>query len=217
MNNQMKTPGKSHRRISDLQTENKSKLLITTLNMESYRSMHKTIIENICRNRKYLIDDEHEADFPPLTNDQKKLQIPDKKWLTEGGYRLAHKPKNNCELKAGTTSSRVFVNSSRQTRDTKKYTLKTVKSTKRDSGKNNQKISVFVSRLDPTTKPRDVAMYLKHVHGKHFKVEQLRNKFPGYASFKVNVTSKDQLQPLLNKNNWDSGVFVKEFNVKNNY
>ena len=159
-------------------------------------------------------DDEHGADFPPLTNDQKKNQIPHKKWLTEGGYRLVHKPKNNCELKVGTTSSRVFVNSSR---DTKKYTLKTVKSTKRDSGQNNQKISVFVSRLDPTTKSRDVAMYLKHVHGKHFKVEQLQNKFPGYVSFKVNVTSKDQLQPLLNKNNWDSGVFVKEFNVKNKY
>ena len=59
----------------------------------------------------------------------------------------------------------------------------------------------------PTTKSRDVAMYLKHVHGKHFKVEQLRNIFPGHASFKGNVTSKDQLQPLLNKNNWDSGVF----------
>ena len=98
-------------------------------------------------------DDEHEADFPPpppLTNDEIKPQIPHKKWLTEGGYRLVHKPKNNCELKAGTTSSRVFVSSSRQTRDTKKYTLKTVKSTKRDSGKNNKKISVFVSRLDPT-------------------------------------------------------------------
>ena len=122
-------------------------------------------------------DDEHEADFPPLTNDQEKNQIPHKKWLTEGGYRLLHKPKNNCELKAGTTSSRVFVNSSRQTRDTKKYILKTVKTTKRDSGKNNQKISVFVSRLDPTTKSRDVAIYLKHVHGKHFKVKQLRNKF----------------------------------------
>ena len=161
-------------------------------------------------------EDEHEADFPPLTNDHRKPQIPHKKWLTEGGYSLVHKPKNNCGLKAG-SSSRVFVNSSRQTRDTKQYALKTVKSTKRDSGKNNQKISVFVSRLDPTTKPRDVAMYLKHVHGKHFKVEQLRNKFPGYASFKVNLTSKDQLQPLLNKNNWDSGVFVKEFNVKNKY
>ena len=161
-------------------------------------------------------EDEHEADFPPLTNDHRKPQIPHKKWLTKGGYSLVHKPKNNCGLKAG-SSSRVFVNSSRQTRDTKQYALKTVKSTKRDSGKKNQKISVFVSRLDPTTKPRDVAMYLKHVHGKHFKVEQLRNKFPGYASFKVNLTSKDQLQPLLNKNNWDSGVFVKEFNVKNKY
>ena len=67
-----------------------------------------------------------------------------------------------------------------------------------------------MSRLDPTTKSHDVAMYLKHVHGKHFKVEQLRNKFPSYASFKVNVTSKDQLQPLLNTNNWDSGVRVCE-------
>ena len=74
-------------------------------------------------------EDEHEADFPPLTNDQRKPQIPHKKWLTEGGYSLVHKPKNNCGLKAG-SSSRVFVNSSRQTRDTKKYTLKTVKSTK---------------------------------------------------------------------------------------
>ena len=159
-------------------------------------------------------DDEYVANFPSITNDQKKPQIPPKKWLTEGGYRLAHKPKNNCGLKAG-SSSRVFVNSGRLTRDTKKYTLKTVKTTKRDSGKYNQKIGVFVSRLDPTTKSRDVAMYLKHVHGKHFKVDQLRNKFPGYASFKINVTSQDQLQPLLNKNNWDSGVFVKEFNVKN--
>ena len=159
-------------------------------------------------------DDEYVANFPSITNDQKKPQIPPKKWLTEGGYRLAHKPKNNCGLKAG-SSSRVFVNSGRLTRDTKKYTLKTVKTTKRDSGKYNQKIGVFVSRLDPTTKSRDVAMYLKHVHGKHFKVDNLRNKFPGYASFKINVTSQDQLQPLLNKNNWDSGVFVKEFNVKN--
>ena len=59
--------------------------------------------------------------------------------------------------------------------------IKTVKTTKRDSGKYNQKIGVFVSRLDPTTKSLDVAMYLKHVYGKLFNVDQLRNKFPGYT------------------------------------
>ena len=95
-------------------------------------------------------DHEYEAEFFPITNVQKKTK------------------KKNYGLKVS-CSLRVFVNSGRQTRDTKKFMLKTVKTTKRDSEtKNNQKIGVFVSRLDPTTKSRDVAMYMNWTNDNQF-------------------------------------------------
>ena len=83
-----------------------------------------------------------------------------------------------------------------------------------DSIGDSSKFDVFVSRLDLATKSRDVAQYLKHVHGKQFKVIQVRNKYPGYVSFKVNAQSRKLMSALLNKDNWDAGVFVEEFNTK---
>ena len=165
-------------------------------------------------NSSYDGDDEYYTEFPKMLSNQMDARIPPKKWLTDGGFQFvkdksAHKP-----ALAVKSTSRVFVNSGRRTLDTRRYSLKSVKLMSHDSIGDSSKFDVFVSRLDPATKPRDVAQYLKHVHGKQFKVTQVRNKYPGYVSFKVNAQSRKLMSALLNKDNWDAGVFVKEFNTK---
>ena len=165
-------------------------------------------------NSSYDGDDEYYTEFPKMLSNQMDARIPPKKWLTDGGFQFvkdksAHKP-----ALAVKSTSRVFVNSGRRTLDSRKYSLKSVKPMSHDSIGDSSKFDVFVSRLDPVTKPRDVAQYLKHVHGKQFKVIQVRNKYPGYVSFKVNAQSRKLMSALLNKDNWDAGVFVKEFNTK---
>ena len=165
-------------------------------------------------NSSYDGDDEYYTEFPKMLSNQMDARIPPKKWLTDGGFQFvkdksAHKP-----ALAVKSTSRVFVNSGRRTLDSRKYCLKSVKPMSHDSIGDSSKFDVFVSRLDPATKPRDVAQYLKHVHGKQFKVTQVRNKYPGYVSFKVNAQSHKLMSALLNKDNWDAGVFVKEFNTK---
>ena len=165
-------------------------------------------------NSSYDGDDEYYTEFPKMLFNQMDARIPPKKWLTDGGFQFvkdksAHKP-----ALAVKSTSRVFVNSGRRTLDSRKYSLKSVKPMSHDSIGDSSKFDVFVSRLDPVTKPRDVAQYLKHVHGKQFKVIQVRNKYPGYVSFKVNAQSRKLMSALLNKDNWDAGVFVKEFNTK---
>ena len=72
---------------------------------------------------------------------------------------------------------------------------------------------VFHSRLDPGTKPCDVALYLKAVHKTHFRVDKLRSKYSGYASFKVHAQTSQLKNDLLNKSNWCSGVLVKAFST----
>ena len=79
---------------------------------------------------------------------------------------------------------------------------------------NSSKVDVFVSRLDPASNSRDVAQYLKHVHDKKFKVIPVCKKYPGKVSFKVNAQFCKLMSELLNKDHWDAGVFVKEFNTK---
>ena len=74
--------------------------------------------------------------------------------------------------------------------------------------------NVFVTRLHEKTKSRDVARYLKCVFGKYFKFEQLKNKHPGYASFKVNAETSHVMTAMLDKKNWTDGVFVKKFSSK---
>ena len=165
-------------------------------------------------NSSYDGDDEYYTEFPKMLSNQMDARIPPKKWLTDGRFKFvkdksAHKP-----ALAVKSTSRVFVNSGRRTLDSRKYSLKSVKPMSHDSIGDSSKFDVFVSRLDPATKPRDVAQYLKHVHGKQFKVTQVRNKYPGYVSFKVNAQSRKLMSALLNKDNWDAGVFVKEFNTK---
>ena len=165
-------------------------------------------------NSSYDGDDKYYTEFPKMLSNQMDARIPPKKWLTDGGFQFvkdksAHKP-----ALAVKSTSRVFVNSGRRTLDSRKYSLKSVKPISHDSIGDSSKFDVFVSRLDPATKPRDVAQYLKHVHGKQFKVTQVRNKYPGYVSFKVNAQSRKLMSALLNKDNWDAGVFVKEFNTK---
>ena len=71
---------------------------------------------------------------------------------------------------------------------------------------------VFVTRLHEQTNPHDVARYPKCVFNKYFKVEQLKNKHPGYASFKVNAKTSHTMTAILNKKNWNDAVFVKKFN-----
>ena len=165
-------------------------------------------------NSSYDGDDEYYTEFPKMLSNQMDARIPPKKWLTDGGFKFvkdksAHKP-----ALAVQSTSRVFVNSGRRTLDSRKYSLKSVKPISHGSIGDSFKFDVFVSRLDPTTKPRDVAQYLKHVYGKQFKVTQVRNKYPGYVSFKVKAQSRKLMSALLNKDNWDAGVFVKEFNTK---
>ena len=108
-----------------------------------------------------------------------------------------HKHKHKPAL-AVKSLSRVFVNYGRQTQDSKNCSLKSVKPMSHDSMRNSFKFDAFVNRLD-LTKPRDVAQYLKHVHGKQLKVIQVRNKYPGYVSFKVNAQSR-KLMSGLSKN-----------------
>ena len=94
---------------------------------------------------------------------------------------------------------------------------KYIESSKPQSHDHKQNISgfnVFVTRLHEKTKPRDVARYLKSVFGKYLKVEQLKNTYPGYVSFKVKAETSHMMTALLNKNNWTDGEFVKEFNRK---
>ena len=50
--------------------------------------------------------------------------------------------------------------------------------------------------------------------GKYLKVGQLKNKHPGYASFKVNAETSHMMLAMLNKKNWTDGVFVKKFSSK---
>ena len=159
---------------------------------------------------------ETDNEFPPLPLDNKKLKIPPKKWLTKEGYnvvsnkRTSHQP---MDLKTA-PSSRVYVNSGHQLRASQKNTLKAAKPQSRDQKQNISGFNVFVTRLHEKTKPRDVARYMKSVFGKYLKVEQLKNKYPGYASFKVKAGTSHMMTALLNKNNWTDGVFVKEFNRK---
>ena len=165
-------------------------------------------------NSSYDGDDEYYTEFPKMLSNQMNARIPPKKWLTDGGFKFlkdksAHKP-----ALAVKSTSRVLVNSGRRTLDSRKCSLKSVKPIPHDSIGDSSKFDVFVSRLDPATKPRDVAQYLKHVHDKQFKVTQVHNKYPGYVSFKVNAQSRKLMSTLLNKDNWDAGVFVKEFNTK---
>ena len=110
----------------------------------------------------------------------------------------------------------MYVNSGRQLRSSQKYTLTAAKPQSRDH-KNNSSGSVFivfVTRLQEKTKSRDVACYMKCVFGKYFKVEQLKNKHPGYASFKVNGETSHMMTAMLNKKNWTNGVFVKKISSK---
>ena len=161
---------------------------------------------------------ETDNEFPPLPLDNKKLKIPPKKWLTDEGYSIVCNKKTghqSTDIKTA-YSSRVYVNSGRQLRASQKYTLTAAKPQSREH-KNNSSgsgFNVFVTRLQEKTKSRDVARYLKCVFGKYFKVEQLKNKHPGYASFKINAETSDMMTAMLDKKNWTDGVFVKKFSSK---
>ena len=110
----------------------------------------------------------------------------------------------------------VFTNSSRP--NTKlNVQLNPVKPKLRHSNNNgytrrNEQCAVFVSRLDPSTSTRFVMSFLKSKYHKNFKVEQLKTKYDGYASFKVfaPIYMKEQ---LVDKYNWDDAgnIYVREF------
>ena len=159
---------------------------------------------------------ETDNDFPPLHLDNKKLKIPPKKWLTGEGYNVVSNKKRGhqaTDLKTA-PSTRVYVNSGHQLRVSQKNTLKAAKPQSCDQKQSISGFNVFVTRLHEKTKPRGVARYMKSVFGKYLKVEQLKNKYPGYASFNVKAETSHIMTALLNKNNWTDGVFVKEFNRK---
>ena len=71
---------------------------------------------------------------------------------------------------------------------------------------------VFISRLDPSTKEKDIENFAKDQFNGLSKVicEKLITKYGTYNSFKVylyGVTFKDS----LNTDNWHEGILVKRF------
>ena len=77
---------------------------------------------------------------------------------------------------------------------------------------------VFISRLDPNTKEKDIKKFAKDQFNGLSKVicEKLITKYDTYNSFKISlygVTFKDS----LNTDNWPAGILVKQFySVENN-
>ena len=79
-----------------------------------------------------------------------------------------------------------------------------------ESDRRGGKCESYVSNLHPDTSTHEVLRYLKANYSGYFKLEQIRNHFNGYSSFKIEapLTLKSK---LLNKNNWNADVYVRPF------
>ena len=70
---------------------------------------------------------------------------------------------------------------------------------------------MFVSRLSPDTTEEEIRGNVVDVLGcEPLEVEKLRNRRPGYASFRV-TCEEQHLQQLLHEDAWDEGALVRPF------
>ena len=78
------------------------------------------------------------------------------------------------------------------------------------SDRRRGKCEIYVSNLHPDTSTHEVLRYLKANYSGYFKLEQIRNHFNDYSSFKIEapLTLKSK---LLNKYNWNADVYVRPF------
>ena len=76
---------------------------------------------------------------------------------------------------------------------------------------------LFVSRLHEETTPEELKVFVESVtDGSTVEVEKLRNKYPGYASFRISCEERCS-EVLLNENTWDKGILIRPFfNAKKN-
>ena len=76
--------------------------------------------------------------------------------------------------------------------------------------KSGQHVSVFVSRLDPSTTLQALTQYINSVYSVNSKCIQLKAKFNSYSSFKVDFTC-DNVHGLYESDKWPAGVYVSKF------
>ena len=74
----------------------------------------------------------------------------------------------------------------------------------------SKQCEIFASRFVPETTPRDVVGFLKSKYDVNVQVMQMRTKFDAYTSFKITAPSYLK-RDLLNRTNWISGTYVREF------
>ena len=148
------------------------------------------------------------------------VTVPQKKWLTEGGFHVVDnksKTKTSYRDAAMNQKTRVFSNSARYQSPRPGMTLRTADTISRKRNNNNVgsdrrrgKCEIYVSNLHPDTSTHEVSRYLKANYSGYFKLEQIRNHFNDYSSFKIEapLTLKSK---LLNKYNWNADVYVRPF------
>ena len=151
----------------------------------------------------------HAAPKHVTTRPAKPHAVIDKDWITKDGFHLVTQKTNKHKYSDAVRrdSNRIYVNSSRK-KAQMNITLKTVKPVSRQHRNEQYNSSVFVSRLDPTTKSRDIVNYLQIHHNRQFKVEQIRSKYDNYSSFKI-VVPRQFGSALLNKGNWPNDAYVR--------
>ena len=140
-----------------------------------------------------------EGDFKMVTNRKK---LPSQQTYSDSVKNSAH---------------RVFVNSTLH-KQSPRNLLKTVKfnpgkNTNHNIGysrNNSKQCEIFASRFVPETTPRDVVGFLKSKYDVNVQVMQMRTKFDAYTSFKITAPSYLK-RDLLNRTNWISGTYVREF------
>ena len=125
------------------------------------------------------------------------------------------KQKPRTEMQPGTR--KLFLNSARYQSPRPGMTLITADTTSRKRNNNDVgsdrrrgKCEIYVSNLHPDTSTHEVLRYLKANYSGYFKLEQIRNHFNDYSSFKIEapLTLKSK---LLNKYNWNADVYVQPF------
>ena len=148
------------------------------------------------------------------------VTVPQRKWLTEGGFHVVDnksKTKTSYRDAVRDQKTRVFSNSARYQSPRPGMTLRTADITSRKRNNNNVrsdrrrgKCEIYVSNLHPDTSTHEVLRYLKANYSGDFKLEQIRNHFNDYSSFKIEAPLTLKCKPL-NKCNWNADVYVRPF------
>ncbi len=123
--------------------------------------------------------------------------------MTQGGFtyvEAARKPTTR------STSAKIFTNSALKQKNSNPQ-LQTVS---RHGSNERTNSAVFVSNFTPTTKPDDVAVFLRDKYQRRFKVVQIPSKYKDCSSFKIEV-HPSMKNTLLNRDNWAPNVYVREF------